>query len=44
MDVRFYDIKEVIEILLGRLGIRDIEFSREENNPTFILIELQNLL
>ncbi len=31
----FYDIKEVIEILLGRLGIRDIEFSREENNPTF---------
>lgn len=31
----FYDIKEAVETLLERLGIKDVEFIREENNPTF---------
>ncbi|MBU5313404.1 phenylalanine--tRNA ligase subunit beta [Tissierella carlieri] len=31
----FYYLKEVIDKTLGRLGIRDIEYIREENDPTF---------
>ncbi len=33
--IDFYLLKEVVEILLSRLGIKDIEFIRETNNPTF---------
>ena len=31
----FYYLKEVIDKTLDRLGIRDIEYIREENDPTF---------
>ena len=34
-DKDFYYLKEIVEKTLGRLGIKDIEFSREENNPSF---------
>ncbi len=34
-DVDFYDIKEIVEILLSRIGINELEFTREENNPIF---------
>lgn len=31
----FYYLKEIIEKMLSRLGIQGIEYTREENNPTF---------
>lgn len=31
----FYSLKEAVNIVLGRLGIKDIEYIREENNPVF---------
>ncbi len=34
-DVDFYDIKEIVEVLFERLGIQDVEYLREQNNPTF---------
>ncbi|NLJ97898.1 MAG: phenylalanine--tRNA ligase subunit beta [Tissierellia bacterium] len=34
-NVDFYDIKEILEILFNRLGIKNLEYVREENNPTF---------
>lgn len=34
-DKDFYYLKEVVEKTLDRLGIRDIEYIREENNSTF---------
>lgn len=34
-NVDFYNIKEVVEALFERLGIKDLEYQREENNPTF---------
>lgn len=34
-DDDFYFLKETIEVLLARLGIRDLEYKREENSPTF---------
>ena len=34
-DKDFYFLKDVIEILLERLGIKDIEYIRESNNPIY---------
>lgn len=34
-DEDFYSLKESVEILFERLGIRDLEFVPEKNNPTF---------
>lgn len=34
-DKDFYYLKEVVNKMLDRLGIRDVEYMREENNPTF---------
>ncbi|MDY0236784.1 MAG: phenylalanine--tRNA ligase subunit beta [Gudongella sp.] len=34
-DNDFYFMKESIEIILDRLGIKDINFIRESNNPTY---------
>lgn len=34
-DVDFYDIKEIVETLLERLGILNLEFIREESSPIF---------
>ena len=34
-DKDFYYLKEVVDKTLGRLGIKGIEYIREENNPTF---------
>ncbi|NLV87746.1 MAG: phenylalanine--tRNA ligase subunit beta [Tissierellia bacterium] len=31
----FYFLKEIVNTLLNRLGIKDIEYVREENNPSF---------
>ena len=31
----FYDLKEIVDKLLGKLGIKGIEYIREEDNPTF---------
>jgi phenylalanyl-tRNA synthetase beta chain len=31
----FYSLKEAVNMMLGRLGIKDIEYIREENNPVF---------
>lgn len=33
--IDFYDIKEVVEIIFERLGIKDLEFLPEKDNPTF---------
>ncbi len=34
-DKDFYYLKEVVDKTLARLGIKDIEYVREEDNPTF---------
>lgn len=34
-DKDFYYLKETVDKLLNRLGIKDIEYTREENNPTY---------
>jgi phenylalanyl-tRNA synthetase beta chain len=34
-SIDFYEIKDVVEQTLGRLGIDGIDYIREENNPTF---------
>lgn len=34
-DKDFYYLKEIVVKTLGRIGIKDIEFLREENNPSF---------
>ena len=34
-DVDFYGIKEVVETLCHRLGLKELEYIRETNNPTF---------
>src|SRR5699024_3280459 len=34
-DNGFYYIKETVQNLLSRLGINNVEYIREENNPTF---------
>ena len=32
--VDFYEIKEIVEIALSKLGIKNLSYEREENNPT----------
>ena len=34
-DKDFYFLKEIVNTIFDRLGIRDIEYVREENNPSF---------
>lgn len=34
-DTDFYEMKDVVENALGRLGIKGIEYEREENNSSF---------
>ena len=34
-DLDFYDIKEVVQILFERLGIKGYEYVPEKNNPTY---------
>lgn len=33
--VDFYEMKEIVEIALSRMGIGSLEYDREENSPTF---------
>ncbi len=34
-ETDFFEIKDIVENALSKLGIRNIEIEREENNPTF---------
>lgn len=34
-DVDFYEMKEIVEITLSKLGIKNLSYEREENNPTY---------
>lgn len=34
-ETDFYEIKETVERTLNKMGIKDIEFIREENNPSY---------
>lgn len=34
-EVDFYEMKEIIEITLSKLGIHGFDYEREENNPTY---------
>ncbi|MCF6462096.1 phenylalanine--tRNA ligase subunit beta [Clostridium sp. Cult1] len=43
-DVDFYDLKEVVVTLLERLGITDLEYSKEDKNPTFHPNRTANIL
>lgn len=43
-NVDFYDLKEVVVTLLGRLGIKDLEYIKEDKNPTFHPNRTGNLL
>ncbi|MCF6465211.1 phenylalanine--tRNA ligase subunit beta [Clostridium sp. Cult2] len=43
-DIDFYDLKEVVVTLLERLGIKDLEYTKEENNPTFHPNRTANIL
>lgn len=43
-NVDFYDLKEVVVTLLERLGIKDLEYIKEDKNPTFHPNRTGNLL
>lgn len=43
-NVDFYDLKEIVVILLERLGIKDLEYTKETKNPTFHPNRTANLL
>ncbi|NLJ77892.1 MAG: phenylalanine--tRNA ligase subunit beta [Tissierellia bacterium] len=43
-DVDFYDIKEMLEILIDRLGIKRFRYVEESNNPTFHPNRTANLI
>ncbi len=34
-DADFYMLKDIVDSSLGRFGIKDLEYKREENDPTF---------
>lgn len=34
-DTDFYELKEIVEITLSKLGIKSYQYEREENNPTY---------
>ncbi len=43
-EIDFYYLKEVVTTLFERLGIKDFEYIREENNPTFHPNRTANIL
>lgn len=34
-NIDFYDLKEIVEILFSKMGLKELEFIPEENNPIF---------